>query len=98
LNSKALGFAYKIGNPQTGKVFAEIKPSVIKELPVKCTNTSENRSIHDRIVEVVGNILNKRKPDPNANVEALEQEINGLVYSLYNLNSEEIEIIEGPAR
>jgi hypothetical protein len=34
LNSKLLNFVYKCGNPQTGKVFAEIKPSVIKSLPI----------------------------------------------------------------
>jgi predicted type IV restriction endonuclease len=34
LNSRLLGFVYKLKNPQTGKVFAEVKPSVIKELPV----------------------------------------------------------------
>jgi len=35
LNSKLLNFLYSLENPQTGKTFAEIKPSVVKDLPIK---------------------------------------------------------------
>jgi hypothetical protein len=34
LNSKLMNYLYNIYNPQQGKIFAEIKPSVIKNLPV----------------------------------------------------------------
>ncbi len=34
LNSKLLNFLYTMDNPQKGKTFAEIKPSVVKELPI----------------------------------------------------------------
>ena len=40
MNSKLLNFFYIMDNPQEGKTFAEIKPSVIKDLPIK--NISEN--------------------------------------------------------
>ena len=40
MNSKLLNFFYTMDNPQKGKTFAEIKPSVIKDLPIK--NTLEN--------------------------------------------------------
>ena len=35
LNSKLLNFLYSLDNPQKGKTFAEIKPSVVKDLPIK---------------------------------------------------------------
>jgi hypothetical protein len=35
MNSKLLNFFYTMDNPQEGKTFAEIKPSVIKDLPIK---------------------------------------------------------------
>lgn len=38
LNSKLLNFVYSINNPQKGKTFAEIKPSIIKKLPIKLTD------------------------------------------------------------
>lgn len=98
LNSNVLGYAYKMGNPQTGKVFAEIKPSVIKELPIKCIDDSGTRALHDRIIEVVAKILEKRRTNPGANIEALEKETNKLVYSLYNLSSEEIAMVEATAK
>jgi hypothetical protein len=41
LNSKLLSFLYSMDNPQSGKTFAEIKPSVIKELPIKNILQSE---------------------------------------------------------
>jgi type I restriction-modification system DNA methylase subunit len=34
LNSKLFQYLYRVNNPQKGKVFAEVKPSVIKELPI----------------------------------------------------------------
>ncbi|OAV67760.1 Type IIS restriction enzyme Eco57I [Bacteroidales bacterium Barb4] len=44
LNSSLLGFIYKIKNPQEGKTFAEIKPSIIKSLPIKNIPLSEQQS------------------------------------------------------
>lgn len=34
LNSRLLNFIYSVYNPQKGKTFAEIKPSIIKKLPI----------------------------------------------------------------
>jgi adenine-specific DNA-methyltransferase len=40
-------------------------------------------------------ILAAKKSDSNADISALEKQIDELVYKLYNLNEEEIAIIEG---
>jgi hypothetical protein len=37
LNSKLINYFYWLENPQTGKTFAEIKPSVVKLLPIRET-------------------------------------------------------------
>ena len=43
LNSKLFEFIYKILNPQENKTFAEIKPSVIKQLPIKIISPIEQQ-------------------------------------------------------
>ncbi|MFN5955115.1 MAG: Eco57I restriction-modification methylase domain-containing protein [Dolichospermum sp.] len=53
----------------------------------------ENSSFQDGW-GIVDKILNAKKSDPNADTTALEAEIDQMVYQLYNLTPEEIQIIE----
>ena len=96
LNSKLLGFVYKCGNPQTGKVFAEIKPSVIKTLPIRRINRSDadDKLRQEKIVDSVDRILSVKQRDAEADTSALEKEIDELVYALYGLTPDEIALIE----
>jgi hypothetical protein len=48
MNSKLLNFFYTMDNPQEGKTFAEIKPSVIKDLPIKNILENEQQSFIER--------------------------------------------------
>src|SRR5690606_6258069 len=59
INSKLMNYIYKMKCPQTGKVFAEIKPSIIKELPIREILPSDdfNKNIHDKVIQLVDNIL-----------------------------------------
>jgi hypothetical protein len=93
LNSKLLGFVYRCGNPQKGKVFAEIKPSVIKALPIRRIPESEQRAF----VKLVEKILAAKKRDPSAVTDEAEKEIDRLVYALYGLKNDEIAIVEASA-
>jgi len=45
-------------------------------------------------ITLVDQILSIKKQDPQADTSHLEQEINQLVYKLYDLTREEIKIIE----
>lgn len=54
LNSKLLNFYYSIKNPQKGKTFAEIKPSIVKQLPLKNIKGNEK----DKLIKIANNILN----------------------------------------
>jgi len=108
LNSKLLGFLYKFRNPQTGKVFAEIKPAVVKELPIRRVDFSDpaDKSRHDKMVAKVEAMLEAKKQLAKARTDkdknyyenkcaALDRQIDRLVYDLYGLTEDEIAIVEG---
>jgi adenine-specific DNA-methyltransferase len=47
------------------------------------------------IIDLVTQILELKKANPTADTQALEQEIDKLVYELYGLTTEEIRLVEG---
>ncbi|WP_228020096.1 hypothetical protein [Sphaerospermopsis sp. LEGE 08334] len=63
----------------------------IEMLPIKEPTEIEELSLEN----LVDQILNAKKLDPNADTTALEREIDQMVYQLYELTPEEIKIIEG---
>ena len=68
----------------------EIQTYLYEQLPIPPANSSEQ----DAIIEIVDQILNKKKSNSNADTSDMEREIDRLVYRLYNLNEEEIKVIE----
>ena len=68
--------------------FLEFKPMYIS--PIAIPDQPEN----EEISALVSQILTVKRDDPNADVSELENEIDRVVYSLYNLTPEEIEIVE----
>jgi type II restriction/modification system DNA methylase subunit YeeA len=92
LNSKLVNFYYATKNPQEGKVFAEIKPSVIKSIPLILDSNLIN---FEYVISLVDQILTAKKSDPKADTTTLEKAIDQLVYQLYGLTEEEIKIVEG---
>jgi len=107
LNSRLLGFVYRLGNPQTGKVFAEIKPSVIKRLPIRTIDFDDpaDAARHDRLVALVERMLALHRKLAAASIPAdkklyqrqiaaTDQQIDALVYELYGLTAEEIAIVK----
>ncbi len=46
-------------------------------------------------ITLVDQILAAKKKDPNADTSTLEHRIDEMVYALYGLTPEEIEIVEG---
>ena len=59
-----------------------------KKLPIKLT---ENQA---PFIEKVTQILALKKEDPKADTSQLEAEIDRMVYALYELTEEEIQLIE----
>jgi len=56
--------------------------------------TPSNQSIVQQIEELVDKIISAKKENPLADTSQWEQDIDRLVYSLYGLTEEEIEIVE----
>ena len=56
--------------------------------------TDENREVAEQIEDLVEQIFTAKKTDPNADMTELENEIDKLVYELYNLTPNEIAIVE----
>ncbi|MFW5872110.1 MAG: hypothetical protein ACOCUT_03300, partial [bacterium] len=63
----------------------------IKNIPFPSID-AESKAMLEKIVR---QILDLKKVNPTANITALEQEIDRLVYGLYGLTEEEIKIVEG---
>jgi len=68
--------------------------SYIGKLPIKKI-TFQNQPIANQIITLVDQILLAKKQNPEADTSHLEQEIDHLVYKLYDLTDEEIKLIEG---
>ncbi len=65
-------------------------PDDAKQFPIAKATPEQQQSI----IDLVDQILEKKREFPNANTSVLEQKIDILVYQLYNLTPEEIAIIE----
>ncbi len=92
LNSKCIYFAMRkfyMG----GGIEGELKTNNLEKIPIPKI-TEKNQELADKIIVLVDKILQIKEKDPKANTQGLEQEIDALVYQLYNLTDEEIKIIE----
>jgi len=108
INSKLSNFLLKI-NPFSKKTtFPQIRLHWLKKFPIKNINLSNfnERKQHDKMVEMVDQMLDVQKKYHSAKLEneqkmykkqidILENQIDKLVYKLYELTDEEIKIVEG---
>ncbi|MBU1422668.1 MAG: N-6 DNA methylase [Bacteroidetes bacterium] len=69
-------------------------PNHMKILPIKKIQKSEQKPF----IDIVDKILEAKKKGPTANTTALEREIDEMVYKLYGLTPEEIEIVESSSK
>jgi hypothetical protein len=107
LNSKALDFVlHSIASTKQGGYF-EYKPMYVQQLPIRTIdfNNPTDKSNHHQIVKLVEQMLALHKQLAAANepqtktvltrqIEATDQKIDELVFRLYGLTAEEIEIVE----
>ncbi len=92
MNSKLMNYVYSNKFKSTKTVFSEIQARSVKELPIP--KISESHELE--IVELSERII-KLKQGDSATTE-LENEIDQLVYHLYEFTEEEIKIIENNLR
>jgi hypothetical protein len=106
LNSRLLDFYLKrVSTTFHGGYFAANK-QYIEQLPIRTINFSDpaDKVQHDRMVSLVERMLELHKRNPRTpqeqemvkrQLESTDRQIDNLVYELYGLTEEEINIVEG---
>jgi len=92
MNSKLMNYVYSNKFKSTKTVFSEIQARSVKELPIP--KISESHELE--IIELSERIIELKQGD--SDTTELENEIDQLVYQLYDLTDEEIKIIENNLR
>jgi len=90
-NSKLMNFYYKSISLETGRAMAQTDIETIEKLPIK---TKPNK-IKLEIIELINAIIKNKGVNPSSNILSIKNEIDQLVYQLYDLTEEEIAIVEG---
>lgn len=105
LNSKLTDFYYYQINPERGEVLAQVKKNHVEQLPLPKIN-EKNRPSHNQIISYVEQLLQlhqdlkteklvSKKVYFESRIKYCESKINELVYQLYELTNQEINIVEG---
>ncbi len=90
VNSKLMDFYHSLLNPEKGEALAEVKKENLKKLPIK----DSSKKIQAPFIGKANKIIALKKANPQADTSDLEDEINRMVYKLYELTDEEIAIVE----
>jgi type I restriction-modification system DNA methylase subunit len=107
INSKFLNKYHQLLVPESGKAFAEVKISNLQQLPIPLPpgpNAKYSRCQSQIVLKVEAMLeakrqLAKAKTDKDkayyeSKCAALDRQIDGVVYELYGLTAEEIQIVE----
>lgn len=89
LNSKLIEFWLKHKGKMQGSNY-QIDKEPILNIPI-CKPDSDNEL---KIANIVDEIIQTKQENINADISSLESEIDRLVYDLYGLSDEEIELVE----
>lgn len=89
-NSTLFKFYYRKTNSQGGDIFPQVRISSVENLPIKLADIK----IQEQIETIVEQILTKKSIPESTDTTDLENQIDQLVYQLYDLTDEEIKIIE----
>ncbi|MCL2306171.1 MAG: Eco57I restriction-modification methylase domain-containing protein [Planctomycetaceae bacterium] len=108
LNSRFIGYYWRNHFSDLRQTFPKIKGSYLKQLPIPVIDLSDKkqRQIHDRLVDLVDQMLTTQARRHQAisdsdrqlaeqHIAILDRQIDSLVYELYDLTGEEIGIVEG---
>jgi hypothetical protein len=94
LNSSYLRYEYDRVVREEGRVFPQVKWAKIRRLPIPDVEKDRQQPI----IRLVDRILAAKRRSAEADTSGLEREIDQLVYALYGLTPEEIQIVEGAAK
>ncbi len=102
LNSKFLVFIYRLLALESGRVLAQVKPTIISTIPIPAQNSKESNNLIAKatLLETLLYQIRKVKTPQEKTalqrqIDAADKQIDQLVYQLYGLTEEEIRIVEG---
>jgi hypothetical protein len=108
LNSRLFVFIYRLLALESGRVLAQVKPTVLAQLPIRTIDPANrtDKFRHDQIAQLAEQMLtlhqslaDARTPQEKTALErqiaAADTQIDRLVYELYGLTGEEITLVEG---
>jgi hypothetical protein len=90
LNSKLFKYTFQDYFPELQGNTRELNKVIFEQLPIKKISEKEQKPF----IKLVNQILDLKQTNPKADTLSLENELNNLVYKLYDLENEEIQIIE----
>lgn len=90
LNSRLMVFFYQEISQEKSRVLAQVKPQRIRSLPIRLGTSLQIESISILVKE----ITSTKKNNSQASTKHLEDQIDLMVYKLYNLTYEEVKIID----
>jgi hypothetical protein len=88
INSKLMNFYYETLNPEKGEVLAEVKKQNVEKLLIKIANNKTQFIFIQRVDEIL------TFKSQGKDTTALEQQIDNMVYKLYELTYQEVKIID----
>lgn len=88
LNSKLITFYYRTITAEEGKVFAQVKIELLKLLPIKKTKDQQ------KIIDIVNALINQIKIDDNNTNDNYIDQIDIMVYKLYELSYAEVLVVD----
>ncbi len=89
-NSKLLKFYYQKTFSNGGNIFPQVRIASIENLPIKIIDLKTQ----DKIIQIVDKILIEKQNNVNSDTKKLENQIDELIYKIYDLTPEEIKIVE----
>ncbi len=95
LNSKLAEYYYQKSTPSKAGGYHNYSATFLLELPIKIPDNQETfLCIVDQILTIIKSQDYLKNNEKQAKVKNLEDMLDQLIYDLYNLNSDEIKIIE----
>ena len=101
LNSKLITWYYRSTTAEEGKVFAQIKIALLRFLPIKKAKQNQQKpfiALVNKILAITKHADYQKNPAKQTQVKEYENQIDQLVYQLYDLTEEEIKIVEGKTK
>ena len=83
-----MNFLYKDLVNEDVRIFPEVKPVQLFKLPIKISDVKSTKELEKNVEQMI----NAKTECKDTNI--LEDKINNLVYRIYSITKDEIEIIE----